>query len=131
MEYLIQATAIIDEVGENEIRRICSTAGGAINMEKIRKMIKYAETCINSYMHGRYLTPFNYNDVPKLIEFLAKELTIVYLYEAAYAKDKLPDAITARKKNAITILKEVQAGNLALGISNSPPPFIIMRKNEY
>lgn len=131
MEYLIQASTIIDEVGENEMRRICSNGAGAINMEKIRMMIKYAETCINSYLHGRYYIPFNYNRVPKLIEFLAKELTIVYLYEVAYSKDKLPDAIAARKKDAIALLKEVRAGNVALDISKSPPPFIIMRKNEY
>lgn len=130
-QYVIQPQVIVNEMGENELRRICSTAGGVINMDKVRMMIKYAETCINSYLEGRYYTPIRYGDSPKLIEFIAKELTIIYLYESAYSKDKIPEAIIARKKEAIALLKAIQAGNIILGHSEWNPPFIIMRKNEY
>lgn len=129
--YVIQPEVIVDEMGENELKRICSTAGGLINMDKIKMMIKYAETCINSYLDGRYYMPIQYGESHKLIQFIAKELTIVYLYEAAFSKDKLPDAVIARKKEVIALLKELQAGNITLGYNRWNPPFIIMRKNEY
>ncbi len=85
--------------------------GTTVDYDRVNLARFKADTMINSYLIGRvaYVSPL---PVSPMMNLVSLELTIVFLFEIAYAKRIMPSTILYRKQNAINILNQFQNGKL-------------------
>lgn len=86
---------------------------GVIDQSVIDEAIIYSETLIDGYLRGRYTIPLN--QTPKIITFIALDLSIHRLYSRRLATD-MPDSINEKYKTAIKVLEQIQKGVISLGV---------------
>lgn len=89
---------------------------GVIDQSVIDEAIIYSETLIDGYLRSRYTLPLN--QTPKIITFIALDLSIHRLYSRRLATD-MPDSINEKYKTAIKVLEQIQKGIISLGIETS------------
>ncbi len=128
--YYYSPEKIIEALGTKEALRLTDNGDGQLDIERIKEAEKFAETIIDSYLTGRYSLHFDFDNIPPLIELIAKDLTIIHLYEAAYTKMSVPNAIVLKKIDTYKLLKQLQNGEIQLNWREYQPPFILVRKNQ-
>lgn len=91
----------------------------AVNQAVVDQAIAAADTLINGYIGERYSIPFS--GVPELLKTLALDLTVYRLY-LRRKKGEPPEAVKAAHDNALKLLRDVQAGKLSLGVTDTGQP---------
>ena len=121
-----ESEELLDEISESDLARLTGDPTGvAVQYDRIAYARSNADTLIYSYLAGRY--DISDNDIIEpLLRKISVDLTICNLYEYAYSKTVVPNTIVWRRMNAINLLKDVQAGKIALPIKSNnrqqPPP---------
>lgn len=108
---LSDLTAAIPE--DRVIQLTDDTGDGIVDETKVGEAIDYADTLIDGHLRGRYTLPLS--PVPKLVNKLSVDLAIWHLY-ARRPEIDVPDSIMERYRNALKLLRQVQNGEIKLGI---------------
>ena len=124
---------LLNEFSLADLSRLTgNTNGTAINPVRTATARANADAIIDSYLHGRYATPF-IGTINPLIRKLSVDLTVANLYDQVYSNSSVPSTVTWRKINAVKMLKDLQAGTVTLSTAtagtNAPPP-LISNKSE-
>ena len=125
---------ILQEISEPDLARLTGDPTGyAVQFDRIEYARNNADTIIYSYLTGRY--DMSVTDIVEpLLKKISIDLTICNLYEYAYCKTVIPNTIVWKRMNAISLLKDVQAGNIALAIRSNmrqqPPPIITNKQGQ-
>jgi phage gp36-like protein len=86
---------------------------GEIDSNIVDEAIIYSETLIDGYLRGRYSLPLV--ETPKIISFIALDLSIYRLYSRRLATD-MPESINEKYKVAIKVLEQIQKGIISIGL---------------
>ena len=129
-----ETTELLDEISEADLARLTGDpTGNVIQYDRIVYARNNADTIIYSYLAGRYNISAS-DIIEPLLRKISVDLTIYNLYEYAYSKTVLPNTIVWRRLNAINLLKDVQAGKIALTIKSNnrqqPPPIITNKEDR-
>jgi phage gp36-like protein len=89
---------------------------GVVDTSKTTDAIAVADDTINAYCGARYDVPFS--PVPDIVRTLSATLAVWRLYSRRAMQ--VPDAISARYKDAMSTLKDIAAGVATLGVQPSP-----------
>lgn len=86
---------------------------GEVNDDVITREIFLANSLINGYLGKSFVLPMSV--IPPLINVIAIDLSIYNLYIRRLRMD-VPDSIKEIYKNCVNSLKEIQKGNISLGL---------------
>lgn len=87
---------------------------GSIQVDIVEELIELACGVIDGYIGGRVSLPLT--TVPVIIRKCAIDLTLFGLYERVGMTSK-DSPIDRRRENALALLRDIQKGNLSLGVS--------------
>lgn len=102
---------LINSIGSDELARI--TGGSSINTEMTDLARENADAIIDGYLFGR--VGLDIDNIPELILKLSVDLTIVNLSENYYRLGDVPNTIIRKKRDSITILKDIASGKIIIG----------------
>jgi phage gp36-like protein len=124
-------TDLLKEISLADLARLTGdTTGHTVDTDRTAYARENADATIDAYLCGRYNVPFT-GDIDLIIKKASIDLTISNLYDFAYCKSTVPSTISWRKINAVKMLKDIKAGDVALvkiGVGNGTPPAIISNK---
>jgi len=125
---------LLTQISESELAILTGDpTGTTVDWTKYEFARISADHTIDIYLWGVYNVPFIEEPVYPIIRKLSVDLTLVYLYEAAYKDTNLPNAIVWRRINAIKMLKDLKDGTIAIEDLErliSPPKSIISNKTN-
>ncbi len=133
MAYSIQDD-LLTQISESELAILTGDpTGTTIDWTKYEFARINADYTIDIYLYGTYNVPFTIEPVYPIIRKLSVDLTLTYLYEAAYKDSAIPNSIVWRRINAIKMLKDLRDGNIVIEDLQrliSPPKSIISNKEN-
>lgn len=88
----------------------------AVNQAVVDQAIAAADTLINGYIGDRYSIPFT--GVPELLKTIALDVVVYRIYLRRKKGDP-PEGIKAAYDNSLKLLRDVQAGKLSLGVTDT------------
>ncbi|MFA6571081.1 MAG: DUF1320 domain-containing protein [Bacteroidota bacterium] len=125
-------TDLLKEMSESELARLTGdSTGEEINTDRTAYARTNADALIDSYLFGRFNVPFT-GTIDPIIQKISVDLTVSNLYDYAYGRSSVPSTLVWRKINAVKLLKDIQAGMVALTSADNDsqlPPPIISNKN--
>ena len=125
---------ILFEISESELAVITGDpTGTTVDWSKYEFARINADTTIDIYLYGVYNTPFTEEPIYPIIRKLSVDLTLVYLYEAAYKDSVVPNAMVWRRINAIKLLKDIRDGKVVIEDLErliSPPKSLLSNKTN-
>lgn len=82
--------------------------------EDVQDYIDTADSIINSYLHGKYIIPFN--PVPPLVYMLSRKLAAAYMLQTEYGPMTPGDNKDgfAKEATAMATLEKIQKGTITL-----------------
>lgn len=104
--------------------------GTTIDETRLDHAIEKSSAIVDSYLSGRYSLPLT-QPIPILIASITADLTFAQLYTMQYHDTIVPDTIVQQKLNSISLLRELQRGNILLAgyeATRNAPPHIISNK---
>ena len=122
---------LMKEISQADLARLTGdSTGQTVDTDRTAYARENADAMIDAYLCGRYNVPFT-GDIDLVIKKVSIDLTIANLYDFAYSKATVPSTITWRKINAVKMLKDIKAGDVAIvkiGVGNGTPPAIISNR---
>jgi hypothetical protein len=119
---------LVNYLGEKEAIRITDPNGVRPQLGLIDNAIALSDSLINSHIETQYEkstgTPNNL-----VLKKISLDLAISILYENAYSKSAVPNAIVWKKIDAVKTLKEISRGELVLENFKKKTDSIISNKN--
>lgn len=104
-------------IPESNIVQLTDDEGlGIVNQARVDKAIAIADSIIDGYLRGRYTLPLS--AVPEIIKTIAIDIAVYKLYERRLELE-MPETMSARYKNAVKILEQIQKGLIKLGIESA------------
>lgn len=92
---------------------------GTIVESVVEKAINEATTLVDAYIGKRYTLPLP--SVPPVLRMIAVDLSIYNLYERL-TEMNVTDGMKLRYNNAVSMLKQIAAGDLPLGLPEPEAP---------
>lgn len=119
MAYTTQAK-IEDAIGAAAVLRLTDDSKtGSIVTARVTTAITVAGQEIDAYVRKHYSVPID-DPIPPLVEKLATDLAVYYLFRRRLAELGIPDSVQELRDGAIKQLEAVNAARLDLGLE--PPP---------
>lgn len=110
---------LVDQLPEYDLIQLTDDENtGVLDGDKIAAAIANATDIINGYVMGRY-GAFPEGGVPGLIRTICVDVTIYKLYERRMAGN-VPESILQRYKNALALLRDIQANKVQLPVDPLP-----------
>lgn len=104
---------LLDEMSASELAKLCGDPTGVtLDAARTAHARSNADRTIESYLLGRYASQTTMPNTP-IIRKLSIDLTIVNLYEFAYAKRVIPGTILIKKQEAMKTLQDFQSGKVS------------------
>ncbi len=102
------------EFSNQDLARLSGDPSGTVvNTARLNHIISKADAVVSAYLVGRYpqqgILP-----ITPVINFIATELAVVFLFENAFAKRIIPQTILLRRVQAYEFLKEYTDGKISL-----------------
>jgi phage gp36-like protein len=88
---------------------------GEVDTDIVNAAIANADNLINGYLRAKYSLPLS--EVPDLVKEFSVTLAKHWLYSRRWPE--LPDGLKDAYKNAFSMLKDINAGKLTLGIDET------------
>ena len=112
MSYAAQQD-LIDRVGEAELINLTDRAvppSGAVDADVVGAALAGADAAIDGYVRSRYALPID--PAPALLRELAVDLAIYALH-----RWDPPEVVTARRDQAMALLRDVSTGKVTLPVA--------------
>jgi phage gp36-like protein len=128
MAYTSQ-TDLLNEFTVAELARLTGdSTGTTIDSDKVSLAADSAQAEIDTYLNNNYEVPFA--EPPSIISVISHELTVYNLFSFAYKNTEIPEQIKWRRINNLSILKQIQKGNLLMIGINKPKMILTNKTNE-
>jgi phage gp36-like protein len=89
---------------------------GEVNTTIVESVISDASEMVDGYLRGLYEVPVQ--TVPKLVKTITVDLCVHALYGRRLT-EKMPESLTSRYKNALSLLKQIKLGEVMLGVTSA------------
>ncbi len=117
MPYTTQDDIIKRRIPEDDLIQLTDDNNlGAVDADVVASVISEADELIDGYLRQRYDLPLA--SVPGFIAGVAIDLCAYSLYQRQ-PHVETPDSIIAGRRDALSLLKQIQRGELDLGLSSS------------
>lgn len=104
---------LLKEMSASELAKLCGDPTGVtLDTARTAHARSNADRTIESYLLGRYASQVTMPNTP-IINKLSIDLTVVNLYEFAYAKRVMPGTILIKKQEAMNVLRDFQSGKIS------------------